>query len=313
MHFRNDFDNAAQEMFMEGIAAAAGVDPSKVEILEIMVATRRQSASIIIDLTVVLQGLAAAGNLNNDNINKELVKRGLPAGTVLLSDGISLVPVKSVSGTPQPAESTPTAQKNVIIGVASGLGALVLATAAISWMYFQRKYKNQDKRLKRLWRVREDRLQEPLQVSFFSAEADQLEAPVLRGDFFSLTDDNLPGASSRPASVARLSLVEYFHDVAELPRQQVQEIEYQMVLSRTLKERSEQLAASADVGAVSSSPARLPIDRHMSPISPNMAVSQAVLLEKVTDNAVTSPTQTRWCTTHLDMQLVHRKYLVLNQ
>jgi len=73
----DDFDDSAQRNFIDGIAAAGGVDPSNVEILSIEPARRR--AGIKVDVAVAG---ANPENLSADNIKHELIARGFPEVTV---------------------------------------------------------------------------------------------------------------------------------------------------------------------------------------------------------------------------------------
>lgn len=144
-----EFNDDAQAKFVQGIAAAAQVDPSKVEILGVQAARRRRSllAGIIVDVAVAAENSNAAssliGSLSPENINAELTKLGLPEAQILESPavpgGASIVaPVPKSSPQPSlPDEPASKDQSAIIIGVAVALGmVVVIVTGWIAVRFF---------------------------------------------------------------------------------------------------------------------------------------------------------------------------------
>ena len=138
-----EFNEDAQTNFLQGIAAAAGVVPSKVEITGIEAVRRRRSllaGSIKVGVAVTAENAEAAasvaGKLTAENINSELVQLGLPEAQVIESPTIEspiiAPPPGSTPGAPPPSvpsgggvEQQSGNRGPIIIGIAVGLGVVV--------------------------------------------------------------------------------------------------------------------------------------------------------------------------------------------
>jgi hypothetical protein len=134
----DDFDASAQRKFINGIAAAGGVDPSNVQILSVKPARRRAG----IDVTVAVIG-AKLDKLSADNINKELSARGLPKATVTVVSESSTslqIPSGPVATTPPPVQMLKVEVRTTVIAVACTLGAIVICMVLGTWFYIRKRY-----------------------------------------------------------------------------------------------------------------------------------------------------------------------------
>ena len=136
-----EFNENAKTKFMQGIAAAADVEPSKVEITSIEAVSRRQAKGIRVGVAVAAKNAEAAtfvvGKLTAENINLELVQLGMPKAQVISSPFIAKPIAKPAPGsTPRaPPSSLPSKesvgqrsqdQRPIIIGLAAGFGVLFI-------------------------------------------------------------------------------------------------------------------------------------------------------------------------------------------
>jgi len=134
----DDFDASAQRKFIDGIAAAVGVDPSNVKILSIKPARRRAG----IEVSVAVIG-AKPDKLSADNINKELSARGLPKATVTVVSGSSnslQIPGRPVATTPPPVQMEKVEVRTTVIAVACTLGAIVICMVLGAWFYIRKRF-----------------------------------------------------------------------------------------------------------------------------------------------------------------------------
>ncbi|KAJ1471049.1 hypothetical protein T484DRAFT_1978661 [Baffinella frigidus] len=113
-----EFTSAKQANFLSGVAAAAGVSASSVEITAIHEVTLRRSASrrllatsVEVDFRVAAADTAAAqslaSNLDATSLNAALAQQGLPKATVLKSAAVKSS-VASATTTPTPSVAAPS-------------------------------------------------------------------------------------------------------------------------------------------------------------------------------------------------------------
>mmetsp|Transcript_53544 Transcript_53544/g.127336 ORF Transcript_53544/g.127336 Transcript_53544/m.127336 type:complete len:687 (+) Transcript_53544:52-2112(+) len=93
-----EFNSTKQASFITGVAAAAGVDPSKVTISRIVVVTTRRrllASSLQVEFHIAADDMAdaqaLASTLDETSINTALVSQGLPAATVVRSAAVFVV------------------------------------------------------------------------------------------------------------------------------------------------------------------------------------------------------------------------------